>query len=402
MSVISLLSASFCHGDVIAAICERDGFTTVSYQEMIAQAAKSSGIGEAKFRNTLAGKTGIFNRFTHERERAIAHLRLALAEVLAKDRLLLTGPSAFLIPERISHVLRVCLVAENRWRLAEAERQGEKNAAAAVQENDRQLADWLDSLGFGRDPWSPSLYDVVVPMDKTSPEDAARLILDKAANIAVVRTEAAMSALADFRLAAQVEARLAQEGHNVGVSAYQGAVTLTINKNVLMLSRLEEELRAIVEPLDGVKSVTTQVGKNFHQADVYRKYDFEMPSKVLLVDDERDFVQTLSERLIMRDMGSAVAYDGESALNMIRDEEPEVMILDLKMPGIDGIEVLKQVKSGNPDIEVIVLTGHGTEKDKDLCMRLGAFAFLNKPVDIQLLSQTLVAANQKAQAKKQR
>ena len=75
---------------------------------------------------------------------------------------------------------------------------------------------------------------------------------------------------------------------------------------------------------------------------------FEMPSKVLLVDDERDFVQTLSERLIMRDMGSAVAYDGESALTMIADEEPEVMILDLKMPGIDGIEVLRQVKIDQP------------------------------------------------------
>jgi CheY-like chemotaxis protein len=401
MSVISLVSATFCHLDEIVAACESDGFTSVSRQELIAQAAKSAGIGEAKFQNTLTGKTGIFNRFTHERERAIAHLRLALAEVLAKDRLLLTGPAIFLIPERISHVLRVCLVGENRWRLAEAARLGEKNAAALIQDNDRQLADWMDSLGFGKDPWNPSLYDVVVPMDKTSPADAAKLILEKAASVAVTRTEAALSALADFRIAAKVEAKLAQEGHNVSVDAYHGAVTLTINKNVLMLSRLEEELRAIVERLDGVKSVTSKVGKNFHQADIYRKYDFEMPSKVLLVDDERDFVQTLSERLIMRDMGSAVAYDGESALNMIRDEEPEVMILDLKMPGIDGIEVLKQVKSTNPDIEVIVLTGHGTEKDKDLCMQLGAFAFLNKPVDIQLLRQTLVTANQKAQAKKQ-
>ena len=401
MSVISLVSASFCHGDEIAAACERAGFAAVKSQELIAQAVKSSGIGAAKFQNTLVGKTGIFNRFTHERERAIAHLRLALAEVLANDRLLLTGPAVFLIPERISHVLRVCLVAENRWRLAEAERQGEKNAAALIQENDRQLTDWLGSLDLGGDPWNAPLYDIVVPMDKTSREDAAKLILEKAANEAVARTEAALSALADFRIAAKVEARLVQEGHNVGVDAYQGVVTLTINKNVLMLSRLEEELRAIVEPLEGVKSVATKVGQNFHQADIYRKYDFEMPSKVLLVDDERDFAQTLSERLIMRDMGSAVAYDGESALNMIRDEEPEVMILDLKMPGIDGIEVLRQVKNSNPDIEVIVLTGHGSEKDKDLCMQLGAFAFLNKPVDIQLLSQTLMAANQKAQAKKQ-
>jgi two-component system, OmpR family, response regulator CpxR len=95
-----------------------------------------------------------------------------------------------------------------------------------------------------------------------------------------------------------------------------------------------------------------------------------------------------------------VAYDGESALSMIKEEEPEVMILDLKMPGIDGIEVLRQVKSTNPDIEVIVLTGHGTEKDRDICMELGAFAFLQKPVDIQLLSQTLMKANEKVQSKK--
>jgi DNA-binding NtrC family response regulator len=60
------------------------------------------------------------------------------------------------------------------------------------------------------------------------------------------------------------------------------------------------------------------------------------------------------------------------------------------------------VKATNPDIEVIVLTGHGTEKDKDLCMELGAFAFLQKPVDIHLLSQTLMKANEKVQSKKNR
>ena len=60
---------------------------------------------------------------------------------------------------------------------------------------------------------------------------------------------------------------------------------------------------------------------------------------------KREFVQTLSERLLMRDMGSAVAYDGESALELIKEDEPEVMILDLRMPGIDGIEVLKKGKS---------------------------------------------------------
>ena len=144
-----------------------------------------------------------------------------------------------------------------------------------------------------------------------------------------------------------------------------------------------------------MQSVTTKVGKGYYQTDIYRKADFELPSKVLLVDDEREFVQTLSERLLMRDMGSAVAYDGESALSMINEDEPEVMILDLKMPGIDGIEVLRRVKQTRPEIEVIILTGHGSQADRKTCLELGAFAYLQKPVDIDLLTETLKKAKEK-------
>jgi DNA-binding response OmpR family regulator len=85
---------------------------------------------------------------------------------------------------------------------------------------------------------------------------------------------------------------------------------------------------------------------------------------------------------------------------MVEEEEPEVMILDLKMPGIDGIEVLRKVKSSRPGIEVIILTGHGSEADRKVCMELGAFAYLHKPVDIEELSKTLKAANEKVQARK--
>jgi DNA-binding response OmpR family regulator len=149
-----------------------------------------------------------------------------------------------------------------------------------------------------------------------------------------------------------------------------------------------------------MKSVDTRIGKGFHRADIYRKYDFNVP-KLLLVDDEREFVQTLSERLLMRDMGSAVAYDGESALGMIQSEDPEVMILDLKMPGIDGIEVLRKVKETRPDIAVIILTGHGSEEDYKTCMDLGAFAYLHKPIDIDVLTETLKNANKFVQKRKE-
>ena len=86
---------------------------------------------------------------------------------------------------------------------------------------------------------------------------------------------------------------------------------------------------------------------------------------------------------------------GESALKLVNDDEPEVMILDLKMPGIDGIEVLRRVKKTRPEIEVIILTGHGSEADRKVCMDLGAFAYLQKPVDIGLLTDTLKKANEK-------
>lgn len=141
----------------------------------------------------------------------------------------------------------------------------------------------------------------------------------------------------------------------------------------------------------------TKVGPDFYKADIYRKHDFEAPSKVLLVDDEQEFVQTLSDRLLMRDVGSAVVYDGQQALDFIQEDEPEVMVLDLNMPGMDGMEVLRKVKQSHPGIEVIILTGHGSEKDKNLCMDLGAFAYLEKPVDIEVLSEKMREAYKKAQ-----
>jgi two-component system response regulator CpxR len=226
-------------------------------------------------------------------------------------------------------------------------------------------------------------------------KDATDLIVRNLGRDVLQITPQSQQAVQDFLLAARVEVALAKEGHHVEVDAENGAVTLTINKHVLMLNRLEEELKSIASKMPGVRSLSTKIGKGFHQADIYRKVDFELPSKVLLVDDEREFVQTLSERLLMRDMGSAVAYDGESALSMIREDEPEVMILDLKMPGIDGIEVLRRVKQTRPEIEVIILTGHGSEEDRATCLKLGAFAYLQKPVDIDRLTETLKQANEK-------
>lgn len=111
--------------------------------------------------------------------------------------------------------------------------------------------------------------------------------------------------------------------------------------------------------------------------------------KILLVDDEEEFVKTLSERIKMRNLGPDIALNGEQALKIVQDQVPDVMILDLRMPGIDGMEVLRRVRKKYPEVQVIILTGHGTEKDEKEARRLGAFEYMQKPADIDNLVTTI-------------
>jgi len=404
MSATTIFSGTFCDKEsVVKELIGASGHQLVTDEEVAESASKLSGIATEKIFRILGDKTSVFNKFTHEKERAIAYLRLAVAEKLQGKDLFLDGFTGMLIPNTIHHVLRICLIADMTYRQEKIcqERGIETKEALSILHRDDEIRiAWVNGLFRVKDPWDPSLYDIVIPTDKSTVPEIAALINDNLKSEVIQPTKASYKATEDFLLSAQVGVALAQEGHAVGVSVRDGLVSLTIQKNVLMLKRLEEELKSITKEVPGVTSVETRIGKGFYQADIYRKYDFEIPSKVLLVDDEREFVHTLSERLLLRDVGSAVAYDGESALNLVAEDEPEVMILDLKMPGIDGIEVLKKVKSSQPDIEVIILTGHGSEADKEVCMGLGAFAYFQKPVDIELLSETLKQANDKIQQKK--
>jgi len=114
--------------------------------------------------------------------------------------------------------------------------------------------------------------------------------------------------------------------------------------------------------------------------------------KVLLIDDEVALANTLAQRLKMRDFKVGTAYDGEQALSKLKEEEPDVIVLDLKMPGMHGMEVLQEIKKAHPDIQVIILTGHGTDKDEEDAKRLGGFDFLKKPTDIETLEHKIKAA----------
>jgi DNA-binding NtrC family response regulator len=110
-------------------------------------------------------------------------------------------------------------------------------------------------------------------------------------------------------------------------------------------------------------------------------------SNVLIIDDEERFATMLAKRLHLRGYESAVRYDGESGLEALQQHAFKVVLLDLRLPGISGEEVLSRLKKEQPDLPVIILTGHGTDKDREVCMQLEAHAFMNKPVNISSLVQ---------------
>lgn len=399
MSDIFVFSGAFCQAEsVVKTLLDQAGAKLVIDDTVVSEAAELSGIASEKIEKVLSGNISIFNRFSHERERSIAWMRYALAKrIVEGDNMIVSGKVAHLLTQEIAHILKVCLIDDVSNRIENATNSGlsEKDAHRSISAGDESVMEWVKSVRGSEDPWNSNLYDMVIPVSKTGVEETAALILEQLGKPAVEVTETSRREAEDFMLAAKVETELVSKGHNVNVEAKNGNVVLSINQKVLLVERLEKELLGIAETVDGVDNVTVKFGKDFYEADIYRKMDFELPSKVLLVDDEREFVQTLSERLMLRDLGSAIVYDGKSALDLVNTDEPEVMILDLKMPGIDGIEVLRRVKAERPKIEVIILTGHGSEKDRETCMSLGAFAYLNKPVDIDVLSDTLKSAYEK-------
>ena len=110
---------------------------------------------------------------------------------------------------------------------------------------------------------------------------------------------------------------------------------------------------------------------------------------VLLVDDESDFVDTLAERLRMRGIDAKAVTDGHEALTMVSAEPPKLLVLDVMMPGLGGLEILQHVKAVHPEIQVILLTGRGSTKEGIEGMRLGAFDYLMKPVKIEELIEKM-------------
>ena len=126
------------------------------------------------------------------------------------------------------------------------------------------------------------------------------------------------------------------------------------------------------------------------------------PTNILLVDDEKDFVEVLSMRLEEAGEKVTPAYDGQMCLDILEKKQIDVVVLDIKMPSMDGIQTLRTIKIMYPLVEVILLTGHGTTETAIEGMKLGAFDYLQKPADFSDLTAKLAGARKKKEEQEER
>ena len=122
--------------------------------------------------------------------------------------------------------------------------------------------------------------------------------------------------------------------------------------------------------------------------------------KILIVDDEVAFLESMARRLEIRDFEVRKASRGAEALEIARREQFDIALLDLKMPGMDGKQVLETLKKEDKYIEVVILTGHGSVDSAVDCTKLGAFGYLPKPYELDKLLDTLKQAYQARVEKK--
>lgn len=129
---------------------------------------------------------------------------------------------------------------------------------------------------------------------------------------------------------------------------------------------------------------------------------FKLPVNVLVVDDEEDFVEMFTLRLQELGENAAGARSGAECLERLGKLDIDVVILDIRMPGMDGIETLKEIRRRHPLVEVILLTGHGSVDTAVEGMKLGAFDYLNKPADFDELVEKLEGAGRRKAEQEER
>lgn len=402
MQIISIVSPLGCNETIlISKLSQINSFKIVEDGYIISRIYNDFGIPERKIRKYIF-EPGDFLRLDKLRKQQyIALFKMYLGKSLLDGNIIFNGFGTYLLPKSAKAILRLCFGGDIHFRIGTYARYNRlpiEIAEKKVKEFDRQLL-YFTKTYLNKSPFDPELFDANIDVAKYSSDEIINKIIELLHSLTTSNIADTKKIIQDFIIENRILAIFLGEREDIDVTFKDGILTLLLKKQKIRKENYFEYLKSIVPKIPEIEEVKISYSKEINIG-VPMRINFIGERKVLLVDDEVEFVDTLSQRLQNREFRTSVAYSGEEALQVIESETPDVIILDLKMPGIDGLEVLRQVKQKEPKTEVIILTGHGSQKEREISLQLGAFAYLEKPVDINLLSQKLKEAYEIVQKSK--
>lgn len=395
MSVVALASETYCQAEEIAERVARSLDLTLVDRDFFDAVSRKLHIPADTVRKAMSGERTLLSAFTRDYERIAVYAKAVLARILVQQHFVYHGAAARLIPTDITHVLRVGIVGTESHRVENAmarEGWGEKKALRRLRKSDERRSVWAQQH-LRRRFWEPEDFDLIIPRPAKSVDAAVDLICDAITGEALLPNDRSVPAQLDFLLSSDVGVALLERGNIFAdVTASRGRVTVRVRSGRAPKGSLGRVVHALRQ--ESRIDQAHEIARGVPGVETVEVVPQAIPPGTLIVDDERDYVVTLSERLQMRDIVADVAFDGEQALDAVKTKEPAVVVLDLRMPGLDGIDVLRRLKRDHPRVHVIIITGKENEEDEELARSLGAFDFLRKPVSITTLAARISEARQ--------
>ncbi len=286
-------------GNIIAKVAEKCGSRIITDNEIIDYTQKKFNIKLATLKKVIEDEPLAFNDFTHEREKCIAFMKKAISELASDEDVIFCGILGHLIPQQITHALRVLIIADKKNRIKQGVKATgltENEVVGKIDAADKKAIVWTNRI-LNKKAWDRSLYDIIIPTDKMGEQESIELIVRSLERQFFSEEERVKKELEDLDIIARVEIALSSLGKGLLVTSRNGCVVVTIDRKVMMLRMFQKKIIQSVEKIAGVNSVTTKIGRNFYKDTIVRNFEFETPLRLLLADDDKEFIQTISERL---------------------------------------------------------------------------------------------------------
>jgi cytidylate kinase len=269
MAVITISRGSYSKGKKVAeGVAAQLGFECVS-RDILLEASDRFNVPEIMLLHAIQDAPSILDRFSHGKIAYITYIQAALLEHVKRGNVVYHGLAGHILLKGMKRVLKVRIIADPALRVAvemEREQVGEKEARRRITRIDEERRKWTRRL-YGVDPWDPSLYDLVICIDKIKVEGAVRLICEAASQEAFVLAENDRQKLSDLALSCKVKSELLDLDHNVVVTSDYGNVLVFTKADDRKARKMEEKLNSLVGKIPELHNLEVRVGEPKLSAD---------------------------------------------------------------------------------------------------------------------------------------